>query len=285
MSALTAAGSKAGPRDEHRRRPLIAARGIGVAGRGAPILEKVDIEIAAGEIVTLVGPNGAGKTTLARILLGLDKPDLGVVERADAIVVGYVPQRLGIDAVLPLTVDRFLTLARRADRRTVDAALDEVGARELGRRALHELSGGELQRTLLARALLRKPDLLILDEPVQGVDFSGQFELYELIARIRDERGCGMLLISHDLHLVMAATDRVVCLNRHICCAGHPEDVSRDPAYVALFGPRAARDLAVYHHEHDHRHDLHGGVVPIAADHRHEHDHRHDHDQHDRRRV
>jgi len=269
MPRLTSIAPTDRKRERSTGRMLIGGRGIGVHGRGGPILEHVDIDVAAGEIVTLVGPNGAGKTTLARVLLGLDRPATGTVERATGTVLGYVPQRLGIDQVLPLTVGRFMTLARRTDRRTIEAALREVGAASLADRALHELSGGELQRTLLARALLRQPDLLILDEPVQGVDFNGQFELYELIARIRDERGCGVLLISHDLHLVMAATDRVVCLNRHVCCAGHPEDVSRDPAYVALFGPRAARDLAVYHHEHDHRHDLHGEVVPIHNHHDH----------------
>ena len=244
---------------------LVSVHGIEVRGRSGPILERVDLAIHRGEIVTLVGPNGAGKTTLARILLGLDRPDAGKVERAPGTVVGYVPQRLAVDPVLPLTVRRFLTLSRKASRRETDDALAEVGAGGLGERPIQDLSGGELQRTLLARALLRSPDLLILDEPVQGVDFAGQFELYGLIARIRDRRGCGVLLISHDLHLVMAATDRVVCLNRHVCCAGLPEDVSRDPAYAALFGPRAARELAVYHHEHDHRHDLHGEVVPLPG--------------------
>ena len=265
------------PDGDDRSRPgrsLIAARGIGVDGRSGPILDHVDMEIRTREIVTLVGPNGAGKTTLARILLGLDRADRGDIVRTPGVTIGYVPQRLTVDPVLPLTVRRFLTLSRRADRPAVDAALSEVGVAGLADRALQDLSGGELQRTLLARALLRGPDLLILDEPVQGVDFSGQFELYALIARIRDERGCGILLISHDLHLVMAATDRVVCLNRHVCCAGHPEDVSRDPAYVALFGPRAARELAVYHHDHDHRHDLHGEVVPMRP---HRHPHSHDH--------
>ncbi|MFN4088681.1 MAG: ATP-binding cassette domain-containing protein [Alphaproteobacteria bacterium] len=236
-----------------------------MTGRSGPILERVDLEVHAGEIVTLVGPNGAGKTTLARILLGLEKGDSGTVDRMRGCVVGYVPQRMTVDPVLPLTARRFLTLVGRGSRGSVEACLTEVGAGGLADRALQELSGGELQRVLLARALVRHPNLLILDEPVQGVDFNGQFELYDLIKRIRDRRGCGVLIISHDLHLVMAATDRVVCLNRHVCCAGHPEDVSRDPAYIALFGPRAARELAVYHHDHDHRHDLHGEVVPLPA--------------------
>ena len=242
---------------------LIAARGLSVKANGAAVLQSVDLEVRSGEIVTLVGPNGAGKTTLVRSLLGLLRPDGGTVLRRRDLVIGYVPQRLAVDPVLPLTVRRFLLLAGRIPEAVLRRVLDEVGAAALADRSVAEISGGEFQRVLLARALARDPQLLILDEPVQGVDFGGQFELFRLIARIRDARRCGILLVSHDLHLVMAATDRVVCLNRHVCCEGHPEAVSRDPAYVALFGPRAAQELAIYHHAHDHRHDLHGDVVPL----------------------
>jgi zinc transport system ATP-binding protein len=180
-------------------------------------------------------------------------------------VIGYVPQRLQLDPVMPLTVERFLTIGLTASASALDGALAEVRATHLRRAPMHELSGGEFQRALLARALLRRPDLLILDEPGQGLDFSGQIELYALIEQIRDRRGCGVLLVSHDLHIVMAATDRVVCLNRHVCCSGQPEAVSRHPEYMALFGPRAAASLAVYSHEHDHAHDLAGEVVPQDA--------------------
>ena len=245
------------------REPLIAARDIRFGPRRQPVLDGVGLEVGRGEIVTLVGPNGAGKTTLVRILLGLLRPDGGAVTRRPGIVLGYVPQRITVDATLPLTVRRFLRLAGPISEAAVEQVLGEVGAPTIARRAVQEISGGELQRVLLARALARDPHLLVLDEPVQGVDFAGQFELYALIGRIRDERGCGILLVSHDLHLVMASTDRVVCLNQHVCCEGHPETVTRDPAYTALFGPRAARELAVYHHHHDHRHDLHGHVVPL----------------------
>lgn len=246
---------------------LVAARGLSLAAHGERLLDAVDIAIARGEIVTLIGPNGAGKSTLVKILLGLLRADAGEVRRAPDLRVGYVPQRFALDPVLPLTVGRFLDLGRRSPADAKEAALREVGAAGLLDRSMHALSGGEMQRVLLARALLRDPDLLVLDEPVQGVDYGGQAEIYALIAGIRDRRQCGILLISHDLHLVMAATDRVVCLNRHVCCSGLPEAVSRDPAYVALFGHRAASELAIYAHDHDHRHGAGGEVVPL---------HRHD---------
>jgi zinc transport system ATP-binding protein len=244
---------------------LIEARAITVRiGRGE-LLSAVDLEVRAGEVVSLIGPNGAGKTTLIRVLLGLLRPSAGVVWRQPGLVVGYVPQRIRIDPILPLTVRRFLTIGAGRGR-AIAPVLAAVGARHLAQASMHELSGGELQRVVLARALVREPGLLILDEPVQGVDFSGQLELYELIERIRRERGCGVLLVSHDLHVVMGATDRVICLNRHVCCSGEPETVSRHPEYVNLFGPRASAGLAIYTHDHDHRHGLAGEVVALPAE-------------------
>jgi len=244
------------------RGPLVEAVGVGLRIGRHELLSRVDLELSEGEILSLIGPNGAGKTTLVRVLLGILKPTAGRVERRPGLVVGYVPQRLHVDPTLPLSVRRFLTLGglRRARGRP-SAALAEVGALHLERALMSELSGGEFQRVTLARALLRDPDLLILDEPAQGVDFNGQLELYALIERVRDQRGCGVLLVSHDLHVVMAATDRVICLNRHVCCAGRPEAVSRHPEYLNLFGARAARKVAIYTHEHDHAHDLAGEVV------------------------
>jgi zinc transport system ATP-binding protein len=247
---------------------LIAAKNIVLGFNGRTVLDGVDITVSANEIVTLIGPNGSGKTTLARVVLGLIEPQQGHIERRTDLSIGYVPQRLHIDANLPLTVERFLRLARRSNDAQIDDALREVGALRLAQANIAELSGGELQRILLARALLRAPDLLVLDEPTQGVDFSGQIEFYGLIGRIRDKHGCGILTISHDLHLVMAATDRVLCLNHHICCSGAPESVRRHPEYLALFGPDAAERLAVYAHHHDHSHDLAGDVV---TPHHHEH--------------
>jgi zinc transport system ATP-binding protein len=243
--------------------PLIEAVGVTVRIGRHELLSGVDVEVFPREILSLVGPNGAGKTTLVRVLLGVLQPSLGSVRRHPSLAVGYVPQRLHVDPTLPLGVDRFLSIGgqRWRDGAWPADALAEVGAAHLEGALIAELSGGEFQRVTLARALLRDPDLLILDEPAQGIDFNGQLELYALIERLRDERGCGVLLVSHDLHVVMAATDRVVCLNRHVCCAGRPEAVSRHPEYLNLFGHRAAAGLAIYTHEHDHTHDLTGAVV------------------------
>ncbi len=240
---------------------LVAAQGLGFHRGGQRLLEGVDLAVGPGEIVTLIGPNGAGKTTLVRLLLGLERPDGGRVTRRPGLRVGYLPQRLQVDPVLPLDVSRLLTLTRRADRAAQRAALAEVGVAHLLHSPVQRLSGGELQRVLLARALLADPELLVLDEPTTGIDFNGQAELYRLIARLRDRRGCAVLMVSHDLHLVMAATDRVVCLNRHVCCQGEPESVRIHPEYLALFGPRVAANLAIYAHHHDHAHDLSGAVA------------------------
>jgi len=243
--------------------PLVEVENLEVRFGETVALTDVELTLQRGEIVTLIGPNGAGKTTLVRAILGLLAPSRGHIRRTPGLTVGYVPQRLAVDRVLPITVRRFLTLARRTESADPIAALREVEAEELAERSLHALSGGEFQRVLLARALLRDPDLLVLDEPVQGVDFGGQIALYDLIGRIRRRHNLGVLMVSHDLHIVMGATDRVVCLNRHVCCSGAPEAVSRNPEYAALFGPSAARRLAVYSHTHDHAHDVHGDVVPL----------------------
>jgi zinc transport system ATP-binding protein len=224
------------------------------------VLSNVDLDIHEAEIVTLIGPNGSGKTTLVRIALGLAAPTRGQVRRAPAMRIGYVPQQVHVDTTLPLTVRRFLILGRSASQAQVQQVLDEVGAGELTDAAVQQLSGGEMRRVLLARALLQQPSLLVLDEPTAGVDVSGQAEIYGLIERLRRDRGCAVLLVSHDLHLVMATTDRVVCLNRHVCCEGTPEHVKVHPEYLTLFGPRLAARLAVYTHHHDHHHDMHGDV-------------------------
>jgi zinc transport system ATP-binding protein len=244
--------------------PLLIVERVSLAIRGNPILRDVNIQVAVGEIVALIGPNGAGKSTLARVALGLIRADSGRVWRKPGARVGYMPQRLVVDNALPLTVRRFVTLGAPASRERVRETLAEVGAARLLDAPVQAISGGEMQRVLLARALLREPELLVLDEPIQGVDLTGQYELYDLIGGLRRRRGCGILMVSHELHLVMATTDHVLCLNRHVCCSGHPEHVARDPAYLELFGLDGARRLAVYHHHHDHRHDLHGAVVESA---------------------
>ena len=254
---------------------LIRATGIVKRFGRRTVLDDVGLTVAEREIVTVIGPNGAGKSTLLRILLGLTAPDRGERWLRPGIAIGYMPQRLPVDSSLPLSVRRFLRLGRPQVSTTwgddrLRAALDEVGAAEVLDTAIQSISGGEFQRVLLARALLRDPALLVLDEPVQGVDVAGQEDLFRLILAIRDRRGCGVLMVSHDLHLVMAATDTVVCLNHHVCCTGRPEAVRIDPAYLALFGAARGGELAVYTHHHDHVHD--------AAHHAHGHDHDHDHD-------
>jgi zinc transport system ATP-binding protein len=250
-----AAGKRSRPIDQSA---LIGARGLHVARGGRTILSGIDLDIHPREIVTVIGPNGAGKTTLVRLMLGLDKPDKGSVWRRPGLGVGYVPQRFDVDRALPMTVSRFLTLGHRNEQSRAAAVLYEVGASRVAGQQLGELSGGELQRVVLARALMSNPDLLVLDEPVQGVDYTGEAELYALIGRLRDTRGLGVLLISHDLHVVMAQSDRVICLNHHVCCSGVPETVTRHPEYARLFGPEMARTFGVYQHHHDHRHDLAG---------------------------
>ena len=240
--------------------PLTTLRNAGINRSGRWLVRGVDMDVVRGQIVTLIGPNGSGKSTTAKIALGLLAPDEGEVHLPDRLQVGYVPQKVAVDWTLPLTVGRFMALTDRISAHHVDEALDMTGVSHLRNAEVRTLSGGEFQRAMLARAIARKPDLLVLDEPVQGVDFNGEIVIYELIKTIRDELDCGVLLISHDLHVVMAATDQVVCLNGHVCCSGPPVDVASSDAYRELFGTRAAPTLAVYEHSHDHTHLLDGRV-------------------------
>ncbi|MBN9499150.1 MAG: ATP-binding cassette domain-containing protein [Alphaproteobacteria bacterium] len=251
-----------------------AIEGRGLVKRFADrvVVDHVDIGAKPGEIVTLIGPNGAGKTLLLKMLLGLVAPDSGTIARSPGLRVGYMPQKLAVDPNLPISVARFVGLAGKGD---VAASLETAGVADMAGAPMAGLSGGEMQRVLLARALMRDPQLLVLDEPAQGVDVTGQDALYALVGRLRDQTNCAVLLVSHDLHLVMARSDRVVCLNTHVCCTGQPETVGRDPAFAALFGARAGESLALYRHHHDHVHDTHGHVH-----HAHEHAHPHSHDGH-----
>jgi len=236
-------------------RLLVEARSVSVRLDRRTVLDSVTMAVHSGEIVTLIGLNGSGKSTLVRVMLGLLKPAGGSVFRASGLRIGYSPQHFQRDLVFPLTVRRFLTLGESAALVDPGAALEEVGAVGVIDSPLSQISGGELQRVMLARALLRKPELLVLDEPLAGVDIAGQGELYGLVAALRDRYGCGVLLVSHDLHLVMAATDQVICLNRHVCCAGTPQKIVQSDEFVSLFGAHVAESFAVYTHAHDHRHD------------------------------
>ena len=241
--------------------PLIAAHGISVSLGGVKVLTDIDLKLMPAEIVTLVGLNGSGKSTLVKVLSGLIVPDTGTITRRQGLRIGYCPQHAHPDSTLPMSVTDFLQLTEAAPGMGIQHVLEEVGIGGLERRQLSALSGGEYQRLLLARAMLRKPDVLILDEPLAGVDVAGQGDLYQLIPQLRDRYGCGVILVSHDIHVVMAATDQVVCLNHHVCCSGQPESVAVHPEFVSLFGAKVAETLAVYKHHHDHSHDLHGDTI------------------------
>ncbi|WP_413871875.1 metal ABC transporter ATP-binding protein [Albidovulum sp.] len=252
---------------------LVEASGLTVRRGGQVVLDNVDLAISAGEIVTIVGPNGSGKSTLIRALIGLEPPSAGSVRRRPGLGIGYVPQRLHIDAALPMTVGRFLSLPRRVAPAEASGALERTGVPGVAGRQIAALSGGQLQRVLLARALLSLPEILILDEPTQGLDQPGTAAFYRLIEEVRGETGVAVLMVSHDLHVVMSASDRVICLNRHVCCEGAPKVVSAAPEYRALFGLGTGGAFALYRHVHDHAHDG-------AGDHEHHHGHYHGHDHH-----
>jgi len=239
---------------ENEKSCLLRLEQAGVRRSERWLVRGVDLSVAAGEIVTLIGPNGSGKSTTAKMALGILKPTDGKAYRRPGLRIGYVPQKLMIDWTLPLNVRRFMSLTSRLDEGEAKAALERTGVSHLMQAEVRHLSGGEMQRVLLARAIARKPDLLVLDEPVQGVDYSGEIAIYDLISKLGEELGCGILMISHDLHVVMAATDQVVCLNGHVCCRGTPTAVSQSPAFRELFGHRAGAALAVYEHHHDHVH-------------------------------
>lgn len=260
---------------------LISLDNAGIFRDRKWLVRGVSMTVEPGEIVTLIGPNGSGKSTTAKMALGVHKPNEGTARQRNGLKIGYVPQKLSIDWTLPLTASRFMSLTSQISAKEIDQAMASTDTLHLQKSEVRSLSGGEFQRVLLARAIARKPDLLVLDEPVQGVDFNGEIALYELIKNIRDEIKCGVLLISHDLHVVMAATDRVVCLNGHVCCSGTPKAVTSSDEYKSLFGARATSGLAIYEHSHDHEHLPDGRVRHLdgsITDHCHPDDgHHHDH--------
>ncbi|MFQ5622466.1 MAG: ATP-binding cassette domain-containing protein [Paracoccaceae bacterium] len=235
--------------------PLLKVDGLCVHEGRRHLLDNVSLEISGGEILTVIGPNGGGKSTLLKAVIGAVRPSAGTIWRKPGLRIGYTPQKVQLERTMPMHVDRFLALSgnlKKGDRQKV---LNVVGLESLRRVQLVDLSGGEFQRVLLARALLRSPELLVLDEPTQGLDQPGEASFYRLLSDVRAKSGAAVLMVSHDLHVVMARSDRVICLNGHVCCSGLPETVSADPSYKELFGDRA--DLAIYHHEHDHSH-FHG---------------------------
>ncbi len=234
---------------------LVEIRDLTVQLGGRTILSGVELSVEKGEIVTIVGPNGSGKSTLLKTIIGAHRPTVGRIARKKGLRLGYVPQKLHLDSTFPVTVRRLLDLPRRVPEAEARSALARAGAEALASRQLAELSGGQMQRVLLARALLSDPELLILDEPTQGLDQPGSAAFYELIATLRRNLGCAVLMVSHELHVVMAASDRVICLNGHVCCEGAPEHVASAPEYRALFGSGTHGALALYRHDHDHAHD------------------------------
>ena len=242
---------------------LVKVSDAGLYKDGKWLVKGVNLNITKGKIVTLIGPNGSGKTTTAKIALGLYKNIEGTVERLTNKI-SYVPQKVSIDWTLPVRVIDFMVLTQGLHEQEINDALNLTGVEHLKNNNLRELSGGEFQRVLLARAIAKKPDLLVLDEPVQGVDFTGEVELYALIKKISETLKCGILLISHDLHVVMSATDYVVCLNGHVCCSGTPVDVAQNKEYKELFGEKSSQLLSLYEHQHDHVHDSDGNIVKEA---------------------
>ncbi len=260
---------------------LVKLDNAGFSRAGKWMVRGVSFSVGRGEIVTLVGPNGSGKSTTAKLALGIIAPVEGSVNKLANLCVGYVPQKLTIDETMPLSVARFMRLTSSLSQSNMDAALEATGIAKLANSNVQTLSGGEFQRVMLARAIARKPDLLVLDEPVQGVDFNGEAALYELIVKVRDKLNCGVILVSHDLHVVMAASDSVICLNGHVCCRGTPKIVAESDEYRALFGERASKTLALYEHQHDHTHLPDGRVQHLdgsITDHCHPDDGHH-HDQ------
>lgn len=245
---------------------LMSLDNVSIEINNQKILYDISLTVNLNQIITILGPNGAGKSTLVKIILGLIQPTTGTIKRASDLTIGYVPQSINLNPTLPITVKRFMQLNKQLSQIDIHKTLSLVKAEYLINRSMHQLSGGELQRVLLAQALAKRPKLLILDEPTQGVDVNGQVLLYDLIINAKNEFNCGVLMVSHDLHLVMAKTDEVICLNHHICCSGTPASVSNDPEFISLFGQHGASQIALYkhHHNHDHDHDF--------CQHQHQHD-------------
>ena len=244
---------------QNKNNPLVKLENAGVYRDNRWLVRGVSLEIHRNNIVTLIGPNGSGKTTTGKLILNILDPDEGKVS-LNTNRIAYVPQKININSTVPLRVTDFMSLTGNISHSKIIENLKLTGVEKLYNNNLVDLSGGEFQRVLLARAIAKNPDLLILDEPVQGVDFRGEIKLYNLIKEILDEINCGILLISHDLHFVMSSTDHVICLNNHVCCSGSPRDVAKNSSYIELFGEQAASTFSVYNHHHDHTHNQDGSI-------------------------
>ena len=238
---------------------LVKLENAGVQRMSKWLVKGISFEISQGQIVTLIGPNGSGKTTTAKMILNIMNADEGQITR-NTDKMAYVPQKINIDWTMPLRVIDFMKITNNLNNNQVIESLTTTGVDKLLYNQIHNLSGGEFQRVLIARAIAKKPDLLVLDEPVQGVDYNGEIALYNLIKKISVHLNCGILLISHDMHFVMSTTDHVVCLNGHICCSGAPSSVVKNPEYIKLFGEHNSETLSYYQHHHDHSHDNDGSV-------------------------
>lgn len=240
---------------------LIAGKDISLLEGGKYILHHVDIDVRANEIVSLIGPNGAGKTSLLKILLGITNATSGTIKRKKNLKIGYMPQKIHIERTLPLTAQSFLSLSAKHSTNHEQKMIKLLNIESVLETPLQRLSGGEMQKLMLVRAMLNKPDLLILDEPAQNLDVTGQADLYKLLQKLRKEFQLAILIVSHDLHLVMQSTDQVVCLNQHVCCSGHAESVKKHPEYLKLFDANTVKEVAVYKHHHDHHHTAEGHIV------------------------
>jgi zinc transport system ATP-binding protein len=249
---------------------LVSLEHVSVEFNQHRVLHDISLRLRSGEIMTILGPNGAGKSTLIRVILGLLSPTTGTITHAPNLSIGYVPQKISINPTLPITVKRFMQLYRPAQDKEIIKQLTRVNAERLLNKSMQQLSGGEIQRVLLAQALQKEPQLLVLDEPTQGVDVKGQLVLYDLIEQARHHFNCGIIMVSHDLHLVMAKTDHVLCLNHHICCSGSPENVANHPEFISLFGQVGTNQLALYKHHHNHEHPFHDNIVLNNMDHKHD---------------
>jgi zinc transport system ATP-binding protein len=238
---------------------LVKLENAGVYRSSKWLVRGISLEINQGQIVTLIGPNGSGKTTTAKMILNILNTDEGLVT-GNANKMAYVPQKINIDWTMPLRVIDFMKITSSLNNTQITESLVMTGVDKLLYNQIHSLSGGEFQRVLIARAIAKKPDLLVLDEPVQGVDFNGEIALYNLIKDISVNLNCGILLISHDMHFVMSTTDHVICLNGHICCSGSPSNVVKNPEYIKLFGEHNSETLSYYQHQHDHSHNHDGSI-------------------------